>query len=357
MLSNSSIHFKQFNKTPLCNSSPISVYNLNLQFFNEKIDHNDYFFTIRQQHGFWDIIVQLIQSFIENSNGLALDWQAAWNVFCNIDIQNDDNLLLLANIMQNNCGDWKVKQNILYELLQIVTNELPDNIIYCVSDEAYYFAPFPTHSWNDKGFDKRHCVMEKFLLKKECCNAMIWRKAAMSGELNSFFRKYADHRIVLIGPAYFYDFNKRVGLNCYQHISIPLHGAYAEAEKIVANILDVQSDNTIYLLVAGGVAGWISFELQKNIKKAFVIDIGRALDVYYSEMASFMGWKWLEWRCVQKWPNAPDYEIFVGFAKTWRQFCQWDNKQLETIHNYWKTNKFLMEQNAKNQIECFFSII
>ena len=63
-------------------------------------------------------------------------------------------------------------------------------------------------------------------------------------------------------------------------------------------------EGTIYLLVAGAMASWYIFKLHGVLKDAFLIDVGRAIDLYYYELAEQFHWHWLHKRITRDTTDA-----------------------------------------------------
>jgi hypothetical protein len=272
---------------PLCKNSDIFVYNPKIDFFYKKIESSSYFSSPRQQHGIWDVILSV----------------ATLNEVI------PDNYELIAKRMSTihntkSSRMWSTKKNICEDLLWFMHSKKPLNMLYALSDVGFYCTDLPPHEIDTPykmdifgprhGFRKRQELMKKILPPGEIpFNGVIWRKYSFHGQLQKFISDHSDRKIVLIGPWYFKDFGIRAKLQDYEFIEIDYYKASDECQKTYEAILDKQFKNALYFVVGGSFANWLVFKLHNILAENFVIDIGRALDIYYKELAEQLSWKWI----------------------------------------------------------------
>jgi hypothetical protein len=62
-----------------------------------------------------------------------------------------------------------------------------------------------------------------------------------------------------------------------------------------------------------------------------MLDVGRALDVYYLEIAEMMLWNWIT---NDYW----DKNEHPKKVKMWREMCRWDESKFDRIKDYWTSH-------------------
>lgn len=109
----------------------------------------------------------------------------------------------------------------------------------------------------------------------------MWKNYGINNELPRFIEKIKDHRIVVVGPSIFKDFDERAGFSNYRHIPIDYRRASEKAFEIHDEILKTSEPNTVYFFVAGALGTWLVTKLHKHLKDVFMFDVGRGLHYYY----------------------------------------------------------------------------
>jgi len=286
--------------TPLCKGSGINVYNPDIEFFINKIEKDEYFSFTRQLHGFWDSV---IGAFILEP------------VLRKIKKEDDAYLVQLGDAMvraKSKRMPLKYDKDLYSDLLKFVSNinKIKGDFYYGVSDIDFYPHDPPPYSVNsyDSFFPFQNLLSIKSPLKcyKIRCgdrqevmryflpddyipfDGIIWRKYGYHGQLQRFFEAFKDREIVLIGPPHHDGFAKVADLENYHHIEI--HGTKAcfERDIILDNIIQFdqkleKKKPALYLIVAGNLGVWLTTRLHNKLEKAFIIDLGLALDPLYDK--------------------------------------------------------------------------
>lgn len=274
---------------PLCKNSKILVYNPKIEFFYKKIKKSDFFSSPRQQHAVWDAILSVttVDEFIPaNFSSIA------------------ENIEKKAGGLKG-WKAWNTKKELCEDLFWFISSKKPPNLLYAVSDVGLYVTDLPPHEidipYNGKdmfgprwGFRQRQELIKKILPPDEIpLNGVIWRKYALNGQLQKFISDHKSKKIVVIGPWYFKDFNIRAQLEDYDFIEIDYYKASEKYQETYDAVLNKKYENALCFIVGGLVGNWLAFKLHSVFLKNFIIDIGRALDVYYKELAQQMNWRWL----------------------------------------------------------------
>lgn len=283
---------------PLCIGSDISVYDPSIEFFMDMIDRRRDFSFVREAHGVWDGI------------NLTIDSNPDLKRIKKFHIGNIDYLSMLLyryrrNQFHTQVRHWHAEDFIWTDNLRMIVSEKPENFFFAISDVAFYFHDKPTHKV--RGLCAlRQEAMKKVLPEKSIFyNAAVWRKYALNGDLDRFFEKYKDHRIVLVGAGYFKDLGERLGLTNYHLFQIHEIEGCKYAEQYLKELkklhISFKGIPVLYLFVAGELATWLIIKLHNELPNSFLIDIGRALDKYYLNYNDPEWTKRCEWLKNSAW--------------------------------------------------------
>ena len=255
----------------------IKVHLPKMHYFSDRIDSKNYFYFVKHQHAVWDFI-----------------YKALPDREFNIDSEAD--LKELAAGMVKQTTKWFVKDEIYFDILKLITSRVDENILYAINDTAHHYrrAKRQHMKYKSKRIAHLHKIMNDFIRHKDILfHGGIFRSYAINKQLIEFLNKYKNRRIVIVGPPYFLDFGERAGLENYSHINIPYRTATDFIDEILEKVKSNHQDETIYLFVAGALASWFIYKLHATLRNSFMIDIGRALDIFYYEFAYELLWGWL----------------------------------------------------------------
>jgi hypothetical protein len=285
-------------KIPAYKNSKTLVYNPTLKYFMDKIDNNEYFTFIRWHHGLFDILYPFADKIINCRKADDRFMSELAKSIVTLGVKNNKNWYY---------NDKKFIE-ILKENLKILYSTIPSNLyigiypVFIDSKGEHKINKFTNEERNtsmEKYFDK---IINKFSQNKNFYHSTIWAKWVFEGDFLKFLDKYNNYPIVLIGAPYFKDFGEVMGLKNFYHISIPFKKAYKKIDNIIETTykqhVDLLKNNkkVIYIGAGSFVTRYIFCKLlsstgkdpfiyNKNKKyklnNAFMIDIGRALNLYY----------------------------------------------------------------------------
>jgi len=304
-LGNNMTKSNNIQKVPIAKGSGLMVYNPSIEYFIEKIAGRKYFSFVRFQVEFW-CTARIALQFMgyrgwayPNSIDITPEFIKTWS----------QNMIRAWEEKQSYKRPWVFKSEIFEEQLNMIVNPKPNNFKLAVSDRAWFFGKFPPPPGNWPWSPR---MVKKMIPSGEIpFNAICWRRWGYFGEIQKFFNTFKDKRIVIVGPYYFDNFGEKLGLKNYTHIKISHTNAseyvydYLEEIKKFHNSIS-PSDDVIYFFSGGSPGIWLIQQLHNKLHNAFMIDIGRAFDVYYFYDTIRKGdaaWKWGCWleRNPPKW--------------------------------------------------------
>jgi len=257
------------------NSPPcLKFTTLDLDYFYDRIEKNDYFSYLKLGHGIWDMVLRCD----DTSQNMVHD---------------DSYRSIVAQKMNKHIINARFDIEPIYwkYLLDTFANRPSSNdFLFAVSDTAY---PVRMTRKSKQVFMKRHTSIKKWLLHKKLFDGEVWRRSAYECNLSNFLKKISDKKITIVGPFYFHDFAKRLGLKNYSFVEVDLWHASKKINDTYEHIKSTHQSGTIYFIVLGGLATWLLGNLHDNLENKFLFDVGRAFDAFYLEMKNRMQWLWL----------------------------------------------------------------
>lgn len=331
---------------PLRPGSDIQVNYPPLRYFMDKIDNRDYFHFTKQLHGIWDAIYG------------ALRWNKKLRGIRGLrrHKRNDNYIRHLARHMvefKNKKSPWKYCTNIYVDVLKMMIdiNQRPSDFLFGISDTSFNQREEPRCNIKEGVTVRGRARFRKGMFTVGCRQAAMkallprdhilfdgscWKEYGWYHEIDGFFNKYKKEKIVIIGPSYFSDFDQRLGLLNFEHIPIDYYKASNKAFETRDFIfhkheqLKQENEFVIYFITAGTFGAWLTSKLHgyrdgtEKLERAFVIDCGRMLDVFYLEIAKKMRWVWLR-----------KYKRFMKrymFSKAWGEYH--DRELVPTLERY-----------------------
>jgi dTDP-4-amino-4,6-dideoxygalactose transaminase len=134
-------------------------------------------------------------------------------------------------------------------------------------------------------------LMDKLINKKETpFNSTLWRKWFWNGQIKKLFDEIngdKNIRVVIVGPPHLASFKEKSGLNKCSFFEVDRHNAagfvdsyYEKIKKEHAGYL-ANNEYVVYFGGAGVCTQILFSRLQGELVDAAMIDVGRAMDVYY----------------------------------------------------------------------------
>jgi hypothetical protein len=222
-------------------------------------------------------------------------------------LKSDKFLMNLANNMliswesQKKDRPWKASKETLYRIIKgIIINKF-DNLLIGVTDTG---SP-RTYPIKEK-FLNRHGNVLKFLSQVlddelKIYSASGWKYWAYTGEIDNFFKSINTKKITIIGPSHLKDFGSRIGAKNFDYINIPDKDAGLHTIDIKDKIIKYNKQSkeyTVYLIQGGGAAMDFMIMAHEHMNNCCMLDIGRALDIYYYYdpiKKSYPKWYWGGW--------------------------------------------------------------
>lgn len=277
---------------PLFQGSPLKVWNpLSIDYYLNKIHNNEYFSLVRF-----------------NLDAFMLIRGAYWSMGFK-DWPNNINyevLKTLSEHMEKELNVRNEKRNMDYKItaknfegiLNLMVNHKPENFYLAVSDRTYYYGKFPPP--NGKMWVAN--LIKKIIPNNEHpFNSLNWKSWAVSGQIHKLFTQFPKDKIVVVGPPHFSTIDKKTGNDNITHLKIHPTKASFDSEMIYDKMQQIHEsylkdyDRVIYICEGGAPVNWIIYRLHGMLKNAFMIDIGRALDVYYADDQIRKNTPWWQW--------------------------------------------------------------
>ncbi|NJO18695.1 MAG: hypothetical protein HC877_24105 [Thioploca sp.] len=194
-------------------------------------------------------------------------------------------------------------------ILKMIVNPKPKNFHLSVSDRTYYYGSYPIP--NGKPWVAN-------LIKQMCppgeipFNSLVWKTWAMNGQIHKLFTDLKEYEIVLIGPHYLSKLPNIVKNNKIKHIKIHETNASINIEKQIKKLISLHEKlqngdkKIIYICEGGAPVNWLIYRLHGKLKNAYMLDVGRSLDIYFYNdpiRKKTPHWQWGGW--VE--PNPPTW--------------------------------------------------
>jgi len=202
-----------------------------------------------------------------------------------------EQMKIVWNTKQNLGRPWKFYSDTVKRIMHKAASENPENFMLGISDLETMM--------NKKGI----MFLKKFLpANTKIYDSTCWKAAAYNGQIDQFMNNLQDKNVILIGPSHLANLNKKVKLNNFNYIQIDDKEAALHTKQTAKEILHIHKTNrnkyTVYLIQGGAAAIDLTTMLHDEIKNCCIIDIGRAIDVYYYYdpiRNKFPKWYWGGW--------------------------------------------------------------
>jgi len=249
----------------------LSILETKISFALNKIQSNEYFTTIRYQDIWWNKTNKAYDQAVAKFGlkGKKPKWTGeflnAWTDFW--------------------MEEWNARKE-PYKFNKFVIRKNLETIVESKDDNFFMMV---------KAMQKNMRVkMMEYVPEREFHYAHMWRRAATDGSIHQLFEQNRDEKIVLVAPYYYKNFGEKLRLGNFEHIEIDNKFAARHIRVTADDLIDKHrqrvrgKEKVIYILV-GGATGNALATLIHGLDKAFIMEIGRALDVYYSHDKALTG--------------------------------------------------------------------
>lgn len=267
---------------PLFEGSSLEVLFPSVEFFTQKIINGDFSSVIRFQIEYWNLIRSAMRMMGIPGKAIPKDLQ--------VDKEFLD--LLAKNMIRSFKSDarvhqrrpWKFSEEVFRDHLTCITSPKPKGFYLSVSGRAFD----PGEGTADRGEHWKSNLIKTLLPKGETpLLSTVWRKWAVTGEIDKFIQVIKDRQVVIVGPPYYSHLSSKLGLQKHEFIQISLTSACLEVHQTQKQILETyhrlaKDNEEVIFLVSGGSAGaWLAWKLHQKMSRAHFFELGRALDVYF----------------------------------------------------------------------------
>jgi hypothetical protein len=267
---------------PLYEGSDYNIYVPNIDFFLEKIINQEFF----------------------SYSKLSVEWwmlqKRAWNTTLNTPagqrfLKKGPSDIFFHKLAKNMAKEWEVQKGrrkwksdipAISRILKMSFEEKPEGFYLGITDRCgvrdRYF-PMPM-----RGKGELPRIFRSTFPKDEIhIHALAFRIWAAYGEIHEFVKGIQDKNVVIVGPKHLNNFGKKLNIKKFNHIKIHSTDAILHVNKTKTQIKNNHknllkgNDEVLYCFVGGAAAMWLITELHGELERAFLLDIGRAFDVYY----------------------------------------------------------------------------
>ena len=231
----------------------VDVRSLDLDYYLERMRRRDYFSFVKRTHGTWELLLW----YDKLQRGVATPRE------------------------RNKVNRWQSKN--ITDILATLQNRTSDSFI-----EAVAFSAQPTTDWwwamDDDLLDR---IWLPYRLDQWTWHdAMIWKGAYEQGRFESFIALAREFPVVLVGPESLKPIGRSWNIPSFQHLPISRTDAYADTERVIAQLNQVDQSSLI-LFCAGWFAQIWIHHLHGFRDDCFLIDLGMVLEAYQDETADF----------------------------------------------------------------------
>jgi hypothetical protein len=126
--------------------------------------------------------------------------------------------------------------------------------------------------------------------------ANVWKQAAKSGALLGLCDALRSFAVILVGPSHLSPLGEMLQWPRFRHVGIHPTEAVAERETTLAEcrrrVAEFSGDvaPVAILFQAGAMSHWLVYRLADDVGSGFLLDMGRALDVWFPEQVQSQPW-------------------------------------------------------------------
>lgn len=278
--------------------SDLQVLLPNIEFFIEKILHNEIFNFIRINHGGID---KIYHAYISNFkthkpvNGLTeeeayklLDYDLRNRRYGNLSnaLIKSDNISLVdwhgdflksTSLRKNFSEKIKIWFKVLNEYKTISENFYIGISLGVGLHDYWGVFHKDSHIQNHRNYIAKTLM---YCSSGQYYYSGAFKHYTITKEIYSFFDilNQENFKVIFLGPEYFRLYESLFNINDFYHIEIPTSGAIKYIDLYIQDIINQHEDNTIVFTSCGHIlSAYIAYKLKDM--KIFTIDIGRSLDI------------------------------------------------------------------------------
>lgn len=296
---------KTFKVLKLEGFDDVTVIQPGIHFYVDLIRRREYFTFLKRTHGFWDVLIDLYEVCPEVIEALrSPSRQPARGVGGLI------RRLLSRMSPAPMDHDWELPDEVIEKLESLrsyknfwrgrFANEVVRDL-QTPHRHRYYFEAnsFRGYSNSDKKpalhpVDQLRDVYHIFHTSNRIFHdGLVWKDAVFSGELYDVFDAIRDLEIIMVGPSHLENLGELLGLDRFHHVPIHATEATTDREELLKQCLQLAhtlARPKAFLFQAGALAYWIIYRMFPQVNKSFLLDFGRALDVWYPNVISTQDW-------------------------------------------------------------------
>lgn len=248
---------KEFKLTPT-----FSVFLPKIDFFCDKIINNEYFYFVKYNHGFWEIILKLNDA-VEPC--IALHGEEF--VLSSIELLHKLPKEFLIGASPFSVPDKEY--NYEYDCKKIQDNQL-----------------------NKKRLNSIGQLIEGAFLNRTVYYGNCWKDYFMDGSIKKIINLIRDKKVILVGLSYIEEVIKGWKLKNCVFYKMTLEDTY-RLREVEEDLLNLYEEGCVYVVQAGTMlAAWLGNHLYTNgCKNAWYIDFGRVLDSWCDVVYSKEDWE------------------------------------------------------------------
>jgi len=122
----------------------------------------------------------------------------------------------------------------------------------------------------------------------------VWKDASITGEILELYEAVRALPVLAIGPKHLAGLGARLGFDPFAHVATHIDRERARRQRTLGRALKALGrfgDRPCIVLVqTGSVAPWFVDRLHDRVPSAFLLDMGRALDVWFPEVVTTQPW-------------------------------------------------------------------
>jgi hypothetical protein len=122
----------------------------------------------------------------------------------------------------------------------------------------------------------------------------IWKDASITGEILELYEALKALPVLVIGPKHLADLGSRLGLGRFAHVATHLDRERTRRKRTLGKALRALArfgeGPCVVLVQSGVVAAWFVDRLHDRAPSAFVLDMGRSLDVWFPDVVTTQPW-------------------------------------------------------------------
>ncbi len=126
------------------------------------------------------------------------------------------------------------------------------------------------------------------------CDGTVWKDTSITGEILELYGAMQALPVLVIGPAHLAGLGDRLGFDRFAHVATHFDRERARRKRTLGRALKALfrfgEGPCIVLVQCGSVAPFFVERLHDRLPSAFVLDMGRSLDVWFPEVVTTQPW-------------------------------------------------------------------